>query len=320
MKTPARIEVQRFATAELAPEDRFDAWVSRASAQVAPAFEMAPLEEFSAVTETFQLGEVLIQHVELSAMRWRRDRAMLRSWAADSLVVALRHRGAGHGVMGDKSFRTGPGSILLCDLAQTSMHDTTLSRATILLVPRPVATKRGLDVAALHGTVLTSAISAMLAPNVLAARDAAPHLNVEEGAVVGQAILDLLVLAVQSDSNAAMQTLRHGSLAWAVRQEVERQLGSHLLTVGNLSRRLHVSRSTLHRLFEPEGGLGAYIRGRRLEAARRALLDPAGNETLGTLAERFGFSDGAHLSRLFRAKFDITPSDLRARAREDRPA
>ena len=53
----------------------------------------------------------------------------------------------------------------------------------------------------------------------------------------------------------------------------------------------------------------AYIRGRRLEAVRLALADPAAREPIYTLAERFGFSDAAHLSRLFRARYGLTPSD-----------
>jgi AraC-like DNA-binding protein len=47
---------------------------------------------------------------------------------------------------------------------------------------------------------------------------------------------------------------------------------------------------------------------------RRALLDPARDDPLYVLAERLGFSDAPHLSRLFRARYGLTPSAWRARA------
>ena len=36
------------------------------------------------------------------------------------------------------------------------------------------------------------------------------------------------------------------------------------------------------------------------------------------IAERLGFSDAAHLSRLFRSRFGLSPSDCRAEARRAR--
>ena len=73
-----------------------------------------------------------------------------------------------------------------------------------------------------------------------------------------------------------------------------------------------------HRLFEAEGGVQAYIRERRLEAARLALGDPANGEPIYAIAERLGFSDAAHLSRLFRERFGASPSQFRAQGREEK--
>ena len=68
-------------------------------------------------------------------------------------------------------------------------------------------------------------------------------------------------------------------------------MGAPSLTIANLCRRLQVSRTTLHRLFEAEGGVQAYIRDRRLEAVRLTLADAANAEPIYALAERLGFSD-----------------------------
>ena len=89
--------------------------------------------------------------------------------------------------------------------------------------------------------------------------------------------------------------------------------------MANLCRRLGLSRSSLHRLFEQEGGVQAFIRERRLEAARLALGDPANREPIYAIAERLGFSDAAHLSRLFRERFGQSPSDFRMQSRASQP-
>ena len=71
----------------------------------------------------------------------------------------------------------------------------------------------------------------------------------------------------------------------------------------------------LHRAFQPEGGVEAYIRDRRLAAVHAALGDSTERRPIIELAEAFGFSDGAHLSRLFRSRYGVTPTDHRAGAR-----
>lgn len=106
-------------------------------------------------------------------------------------------------------------------------------------------------------------------------------------------------------------TMGAGELA---RAEIREHLGSRALTVANLCRRVGVSRSTLHRLFEADGGAQTFIRNARLDAARLSLLDPENRERISALAERLGFSDAAHLSRLFRARYGETPTACRARA------
>jgi AraC-like DNA-binding protein len=100
-------------------------------------------------------------------------------------------------------------------------------------------------------------------------------------------------------------------MAARARTEIRANLESPSLNVAGLCRRLNISRSTLHRLFESEGGVQTYIRNSRLDAGRIALLDSTNDERIGAIAERLGFSDAAHFSRLFRARFDETPSQCR---------
>ncbi|NKX54243.1 AraC-like ligand-binding domain-containing protein [Arthrobacter mobilis] len=76
----------------------------------------------------------------------------------------------------------------------------------------------------------------------------------------------------------------------------------------------NVSLRSLQRAFTKEGlTVSAAVRLRRLEHARRALLDPANAyQTVAGLAARSGFTDPALFSRLFRQQYGTTPSDYRA--------
>ena len=316
MRSMARLELHHFSTNDVPARDRHAAWVNRDWPSLAPMYRTEPLEPFAVSSESVRLGEIIVHYTTITAQRWTRDLSTLRSWAPDALAVALTLEGDAHGTMGDRDFRTGPGCVQLCDLGQVSNHVSSASRTILVIIPRIVATARGLNVAALHGMVLRGGAAAMLAPHLLSLRTTVPALNVEEGATLGRTFLDLLVLAAAPAARpAGAAQAGRAAAAYVARQLIERRLGSPTLTIGNLCRELAVSRSTLHRLFESEGGVQAYIRGRRLEAVRLAIADPASSEPIYALAERFAFSDAAHLSRLFRARFGLTPSDDRARAR-----
>ncbi|MEU9451766.1 helix-turn-helix domain-containing protein [Streptomyces sp. NPDC048277] len=102
------------------------------------------------------------------------------------------------------------------------------------------------------------------------------------------------------------------ALVRAARELADRQLTHPELTPGLLARELHVSVRTLSRAFattaEP---VGAYIRRRRLEEARRELT--AGH-TVSEVAARWQFADSSHFVRAFRKRYDQTPAEyLRSR-------
>jgi AraC-like DNA-binding protein len=318
MRAAARLALQRYSTADIPARDRHEAWVSRDWPSLAPIYRTTPLEPFDVVSDRLRLGDLVVHFTSMTAQRWERDAAMQRSCNPNALTVAITLAGEARGTAGDRAFRTGAGSVHLVDLTRLSSHESSASRTIHIAIPRDAATARGLDVAELHGAVLRSGAAAMLGPHLLGVRDAAPELGVEDGALLAESFLDLLGLAVAASGRPRpIIDIGRDAAAFAARTAIEDGLGSPAQTIANLCRRLGMSRSSLHRLFEAEGGVQAYIRGRRLEAVRRALLDPACIEPIHALAERFGFSDGPHLSRLFRARYRLSPSDFRGRARHE---
>ena len=312
-----KLALHHYSTSDLPAADRHEAWTQRDWPSLAPAFRTIPLESFDASSTSLRLGDVSVHYSRITGQRWTRDARMMRSFDPDALTVAITLAGEAHGVMGETAFRSGPGSVHFADLSVGSDHVSTGSRTLVIGVPRATAEQHGLDVRALNGVVLRSGPASLIAPYLLGLRRAAPGIAVEDGPQLGRIVLDLLGVAAAAAGREARPDAagRRTFQSLAARREIEALLGSPSLTVAGLCRRLGVSRSTLHRLFEAEGGVQAYIRERRLEAARFLLDDPRNAEPIYAIAERLGFSDAAQLSSLFRERFCISPSDYRARAK-----
>jgi len=87
------------------------------------------------------------------------------------------------------------------------------------------------------------------------------------------------------------------------------------LSVSQIAGHAGVSPSYLAELFRARYAmsLGEWVRERRLDFAREALLDPGA--PISGIAFRAGFSDQSHLTRLFRGRFGVTPADYRRRMR-----
>ncbi|MDB5720395.1 MAG: hypothetical protein JWP15_1013 [Alphaproteobacteria bacterium] len=313
-----KLVLHRFSTGLLPPRDRHEAFVNRDWPNLGPVYRSAPTEPFDTASESLGLGAIGVQYGFVTGARWTRDEEVMRSYDPDAMTAAVTLAGGSHGIMGERSFRTRPGSVHLVDLSAPADFIAMASRVMIVVVPRGVAEDTGLDVRALHGTVLESGTSAMLAPHLIGLREAALELAADDAPRLGRTILDLIALAVAASGRETGQPIemRQRTTMMMARHEIEQALGSPALSVQNLCRRLQISRTTLHRLFEEEGGVSAYIRGRRLEAARLMLADPDNAEAIYYIAERLGFSDAAHLSRLFRERFGLSPRDYRVMSLE----
>lgn len=75
-----------------------------------------------------------------------------------------------------------------------------------------------------------------------------------------------------------------------------------------------MSRSSLYRLFEGEGGIAHYIQRQRLLEAHKVLADPANTATIAAVSKDFCFADASTFCRGFKREFGHSPNDARAAA------
>jgi AraC-like DNA-binding protein len=131
-----------------------------------------------------------------------------------------------------------------------------------------------------------------------------------------EAILDLVASAYAS-INAAVPA--GSSIAIARREQIRSHIETHLhdptLTPGSVAAAVHLSPRRLHQLFEADGEtVGAYILRRRLEECARAMADASQrSRTVTEIAFLHGFNNASHFGRVFRERYQSTPSDYRRR-------
>ncbi|SCK24672.1 helix-turn-helix domain-containing protein [Vogesella sp. LIG4] len=209
---------------------------------------------------------------------------------------------------------TAPGpSILALDMDQPCTIRGFHGRMLLLFVPRALVEKSFPDAAALHGRWVHACtpVTRLLIEHVVALRRQIVGLSKEEAHQSFLTAVELIAAAFRhqaglaGDARAAVRTAVYGQ----VRRHVEANLRNPNLTPDSVLASLHLSRASVYRLFEHEGGLAAYIRNRRLRMAADQLVRFPHRE-VQDIAWGLGFNDASSFTRAFRRAFDIAPREL----------
>lgn len=135
------------------------------------------------------------------------------------------------------------------------------------------------------------------------------------GRVIGQ-MLDAVEL-LGTHASGAIHRPKHSERNDLLQRAfgiIESRLNDPDLSPAAVAAALFVSERTLYSAFREAGlSIAGAIRTRRLEHARREIIDPAhAGDSVSRIAARWGFSSSAHFSVLFRDVFGSSPSAYRA--------
>ena len=102
---------------------------------------------------------------------------------------------------------------------------------------------------------------------------------------------------------------------------IEAHIGDPLLDPEEIARATFISTRYLHKLFAAEGtSVCGWIRASRLEGCRHDLADPAlRDDTILTIASRWGLTSPQHFCRLFRGAYGCSPREFRRGAWAETP-
>ncbi|MBV1908822.1 MAG: helix-turn-helix domain-containing protein [Kangiellaceae bacterium] len=128
-------------------------------------------------------------------------------------------------------------------------------------------------------------------------------------------ILDLLITSLRSEEKVT-RVLPDNSVELhlqRIKRYIELNFKDPGLSPEDIAKAVNISKRYLHKLFKEEGtSVSTYIKKNRLDACRRALVNPE-LQHLKTIdiALDNGFGDVSHFHRCFKAEFEMTPRQFR---------
>ena len=270
---------------------------------------------FSSETEIYCLPDVTVSKVRTTAARFTRTVKTIARSATDEILVVCYTSGHFSFRIGDEQRRVESGEVAFFDLSQEVVIEAPFVENLSLAISRRrlEAVFPLLDTA--HGIVIPSgALCKVLfgaTQNVIAA-------GASTSSSEARSIADALVLLVKAclelgfQPRAAAGATAGGVSMAALKAAIERRLTDPDLGPQALLEEFGMTRSTLYRAFEPLGGVSSYISERRLRHAFRQVTNPAHKDLrLSQLAFELGFAHAPAFTRSFKARFGLTPTDIR---------
>jgi len=213
-----------------------------------------------------------------------------------------------------RSERHSPTSIFAIDLNQPVRMQRSACRVLTFFVPRPVVDAAFPHAEAIHGRVFENAspLMQLFIEQVLAFSRNLPGLSAHEANNSFDVSAQLLLAALgkQTKLSGNARAAVRAAMFDKARRYIQANLHQASLSPESLLEALQLPRLPLYRLFEHEGGLGAYIRNRRLrEAADELVKSP--NLAVMDIAYGLGFKSASDFTRAFRRTYEMAPKDLR---------
>jgi AraC-like DNA-binding protein len=211
-----------------------------------------------------------------------------------------------------------PGDFTLVDWSRPARWAAAIQQAVALTFPRALLPLPHTEVARLAGVPIsgdhgTAALFSSLAREAIGRLD---NYGPADATRVGTILVDLLAtaLAARLERNDQLPPdSQQQALLRSIHAFVEQRLADPSLSPAMIAAAHHISLRYLYKVFECEQrGVAARIRERRLERCRRDLLDPAlATRPVSTIAARWGLTDPARFSRVFRNAYGLAPLEYR---------
>lgn len=244
------------------------------------------------------------------------DTERTRNTTGEYYLVQLCLGAGADGIVGQRPYQLNRGDISIIDLGQPSETLEQGIDTLDLLMPRALMEARVNRLAELGSMVLPegSLENRILGAHMRQLHDSVNEMTLSQARPMAEGTLNLFAAMLGPQTRKLPGFTAPASEA--LRNEVERYIGERLgnseLGSDEVCRRFNISRTFLYNLFQREGGVTAFIRKRRLERARQALIDPANDDIrIIDIAVRWGFNNESHFSRLFRQAFGISPREAR---------
>ncbi|MFD9434288.1 helix-turn-helix domain-containing protein [Streptomyces sp. NPDC060002] len=285
---------------------------------------------FEGRVSTERLGYLRIATIEADAHRVSRTPAHLAATQAPSVAcvaVGVLTAGTATLVQGGRRAFVAEGDLMVYDTGRPySLDFPGRFAAHVVHLPRRALGLPEEDLRRVTGTAIagTAGFGALLVNFLTSLTASVPPCAPAVATRLATGVVDLFATLVEerTQDDASPDANPGDHLVLRVRDHIERNLGDPDLSPGTVAAAHHISVRYLHRLFEGEGiTVARLIQRRRLERCARELHRPdATAPTVSAVAQRWGFANPAHFSRVFRAAYGRSPREWRGARDELLPA
>lgn len=315
------MEIAVYSTASTAAAQRAAEW-SRVIADTYFPLQLTYRDPggFSGELERRQMGQVSLSRLATGPMQYERHARDIAHNNPEEYLVTVPRRGPVDFSQMGREVRCAPGGLILERGDEPYRFSYTQpNELCVLKVSRPMLLERLRDPDRFCAQTIDarSGLSALLV-SMMGHLQALSAAESHAANVLGRQIVEVLALALDERSGpedaGAVSAVRAGHLRRAERV-IRQNLSNPALSPEFVAGQCGISKRYLHELFgDTDKTVAQFIREERLIVARNEIAASQGL-ALAEIAYRYGFSDQAQLSRLFKSQFGMTPSDWRRRAR-----
>lgn len=307
---------ERFSTDGLPPRLQLDAW----RGWFETVFEVEVEDEaqvgFVAESKFWSLGGFGLGRVAAPTLRSSRSKTLIRRNPIDHWVLTIGQTRTGGLSASDTTLDIPARVPFLVSLGTELVSDRKQDERLHLYLPRDTFSDLAPVLDAAQGRALDTPVGRMLGDFMVLLEQSLPSLTVADLTSLTPAVR-AMVLAGAAPSAERARAAR-GQIAFTRKEKVRQIIIANLRNPGldpdMLCRQAGMSRTSLYRLLDSQGGIARCIQRERLRAAHGEIADPAGSRPITAIAAALGFEDPSSFSRAFKQEFGFTPREARADA------
>ena len=242
-----------------------------------------------------------------------RRRSTHRSVASDHVYVVFQRQGTATIRAGDNVITRHPGQLSLAMNDVAYSGETTAAEFSLFAMPVDLAGSEADRLRKMSGQTLIGSLSPLFG-NLLSR-------CIDERKSDDPRVWESLITSVQALFLATVAGSRVEVEPARSAMKMEREIANKDFIERNLERELdiesicshfQISRSTVYNVLEPLGGVYNYLRHRRLEHARRLILESSSTISMKAIAYLLKFRTPEEFSRAFKRQFGTSPRELLA--------
>lgn len=309
----------QFDTIALPRERQFSAWRDAVNVLFDSRSAEPEKEGFHARVNAYLCGDVMFGMIEAQAQHYDRSRSKLGRDGMDMYVLQYYLEGSCGQRNGGTATR--PGDLFIVDAAQPLSTTTSNSRFMNLVIPRSMLAPllQAPDDLSMRVVRGDAPLIGLLRDHLEALYRRAGTISAAEAQAVMPGTLQLAAAAINSKVTEANARAVSEGLFAAICRHVQRNLVDLTLSPEGVAFHFGISRATLYRLFEREGGFFAYLRLQRLRECHSILVDTKqSHRQVAEIAMVYGFSDASNFTRAYRRATGMSPRETRMLALEGR--